>query len=45
MVIILAAGVFNGSFALPMKYARNWKWENTWMVFSVVVLKLGEMFT
>jgi L-rhamnose-H+ transport protein len=36
MVIILAAGVFNGSFALPMKYARNWKWENTWLVFSVV---------
>jgi L-rhamnose-H+ transport protein len=36
MAIILAAGLFNGSFALPMKYARRWKWENTWLVFSIV---------
>jgi len=21
---------------LPMKYARHWKWENTWLVFSIV---------
>jgi len=36
MAIILTAGLFNGSFALPMKYARRWKWENTWLVFSIV---------
>jgi L-rhamnose-H+ transport protein len=36
MAIILIAGIFNGSFALPMKYARHWKWENTWLVFSIV---------
>jgi len=36
MAVIFVSGIFNGSFALPMKYARNWKWENTWLVFSVV---------
>ena len=36
MAIIFVSGIFNGSFALPMKYTRNWKWENTWFVFSVV---------
>ena len=36
MAIILVGGIFNGSFALPMKYARHWKWENTWLVFSIV---------
>jgi L-rhamnose-H+ transport protein len=28
----------NGSFALPMKYARAWRWENTWLIFAVVAL-------
>jgi len=36
MAIILVSGIFNGSFALPMKYTRHWKWENTWLVFSIV---------
>ena len=36
MAIIFVSGILNGSFALPMKYARNWKWENTWFIFSVV---------
>ena len=36
MAIIFTSGILNGGFALPMKYARNWKWENTWFVFSVV---------
>ena len=26
----------NAAFALPMKYSRSWKWENLWLVFSVV---------
>lgn len=38
MAIILASGVFNGGFALPMKYARRWQWENTWLVFACVSL-------
>lgn len=36
MMIIFVSGALNGSFAIPMKYARRWQWENTWMIFSVV---------
>jgi len=39
MVIIFVGGVLNGSFPLPMKYAR-WRWENTWLVFVLVALIL-----
>ncbi len=41
--VVIAAAVFQGSFAVPMAYARTWKWENSWMVFSVfgmIVLNL-----
>ena len=30
------SGALNGGFALPMKHSRSWKWENLWLVFSVV---------
>jgi len=33
-LLVLAAGVFQGSFMLPMKFTRQWAWENTWLVFS-----------
>ena len=38
--IALAAlgGVFNGIFALPMKFMRRWKWEHTWLIYSVVAM-------
>jgi L-rhamnose-H+ transport protein len=36
MTIIFVSGVLNGSFALPMKFARRWRWENTWLAFSTV---------
>ncbi|TAM83327.1 MAG: hypothetical protein EPN47_04240 [Acidobacteria bacterium] len=32
--LLLAAGFFQGSFMLPMKFTRRWAWENTWLVFS-----------
>ena len=32
--LVLAAGLFQGSFMLPMKFTRRWAWENTWLVFS-----------
>ena len=38
MAIISLSGIFNGGFPLPMKYSRRWKWENTWLVFSLVAL-------
>jgi L-rhamnose-H+ transport protein len=28
------AGFLNGSFPLPMKYVRSWKWEHTWSMWS-----------
>jgi L-rhamnose-H+ transport protein len=37
MVIVFAGGLLNGSFPLPMKYAR-WRWENTWLIFALVAL-------
>ena len=36
MTVILFSGAMNAAFALPMKYSRSWKWENLWLVFSVV---------
>jgi L-rhamnose-H+ transport protein len=36
MAIIFFSGVFNGSFALPMKFIRRWHWENLWLVFALV---------
>ena len=38
MAIIFLSGAFNGSFAFPMKRARSWAWENTWLVFALVAL-------
>jgi L-rhamnose-H+ transport protein len=38
MAIIFLSGVLNGSFALPMKYARQWRWENTWLAFASAAL-------
>jgi len=38
VAVILVSGAANGAFPLPMKYARQWKWENTWLVFSVTAL-------
>jgi L-rhamnose-H+ transport protein len=38
MVVIFMGGALNGSFPLPMKYTRQWKWENTWLVFAAAAL-------
>jgi len=35
LIVVIAAAVFQGSFAVPMAYARTWKWENSWMIFSI----------
>jgi L-rhamnose-H+ transport protein len=29
------AGVVNGVFLLPMRYTRDWAWENTWLFFTI----------
>jgi L-rhamnose-H+ transport protein len=36
--LTLLAGVGSGNCMLPMKFARRWKWENLWLVFSLVSL-------
>jgi L-rhamnose-H+ transport protein len=38
IALTLFAGVLSGTCMLPMKFARGWAWENTWLVFSVVSL-------
>jgi L-rhamnose-H+ transport protein len=35
---VLAGGILNGSWVLPMKRLTGWRWENTWLVFSVLGL-------
>ncbi len=39
--MLLVAGVLNGSFAAPTKYATRWKWENIWAVWAAVALFLA----
>ncbi len=38
VVLAVLAGVVNGLFALPMKLARKWQWENIWLPFSILGL-------
>ena len=33
-LLVVLAGVFQGSFMVPMKFTRRWAWENTWLVFA-----------
>ena len=33
---LVAAGVGQGVFPLPMKFTRNWKWEHLWLWYSVL---------
>lgn len=35
---VVVGGLLHGSFALPMKKITRWKWENTWLVYSVAGL-------
>jgi multidrug transporter EmrE-like cation transporter len=32
------AGLMSGTCMLPMKFVRSWRWENLWLIFSVVSL-------
>jgi len=41
---VTVAGVANATFALPMKFARQWAWENIWLawtVFALVILPVA----
>jgi L-rhamnose-H+ transport protein len=34
-LVVVAAGLINPAFAVPLKYTKRWTFENTWMIFSV----------
>ena len=38
IVLILVAGLMAGDCMLPLKFNRSWRWENTWLIFSLVSL-------
>jgi L-rhamnose-H+ transport protein len=40
LLLTLIAGLFSGNCMLPMKFAKRWPWENTWLIFAVVSLLL-----
>lgn len=34
VIAVIIAGILQGVFAVPMKYASRWKYENIWLVYS-----------
>lgn len=38
--LVLLGGFLQGSFALPMKRMARWRWENTWLIYSVAGMLL-----
>lgn len=38
IVSAVISGIFNGSFAVPMKRTVKWEWENTWLMWAVWAL-------
>jgi L-rhamnose-H+ transport protein len=38
MLAVIFAGILTGSFGLPMKYTTRWKWEHTWMMWTLWTL-------
>jgi L-rhamnose-H+ transport protein len=38
--LVLLGGFLQGSFALPMKRMGRWRWENTWLVYSMAGMLL-----
>jgi L-rhamnose-H+ transport protein len=37
-LFILTAAAMNGAYAIPMKFMPRWKWENIWLVWTVLSL-------
>ena len=38
IALTMVAGLMSGNCMLPMKFTRSWKWENVWLIFSLVSL-------
>ena len=46
LMLLLAAGAMNGSFAVPGKRIRGWGWEHGWLLWSItglIVVPWGAM--
>jgi L-rhamnose-H+ transport protein len=37
-LLILTAATMNGAYAIPMKFMSRWKWENIWLVWTLLSL-------
>jgi L-rhamnose-H+ transport protein len=35
LAAVVFAGVLQGLFAVPMKYARRWNYEHIWLIYSL----------
>jgi len=40
-VLVIAAGILQGAFILPMKSTKKWNWENTWFVYALTGFLIG----
>jgi len=36
ILLTITAAILNGNFALPLKRAKDWSWENSWALYSLV---------
>ncbi|MGO9094639.1 MAG: L-rhamnose/proton symporter RhaT [Bryobacteraceae bacterium] len=39
-LMVMAAAVMQGSWALPQKFVRGWAWEKMWLLFCMVALAI-----
>jgi hypothetical protein len=37
---VITAGMLQGVFAVPMKFASRWNYENIWLVYSLTGMVL-----
>ncbi len=40
IALAVGAGIMVGNCMLPLNYLRRWRWENAWMIFTLVALVL-----
>lgn len=36
----MVSGTLTASFPFPMKFSRDWRWENTWLIYATLALVL-----
>jgi len=43
LALVLLAGITMGGNLVPMKWMKAWKWENFWLVYSIVSLVIAPL--